>query len=92
MANNRMYLVCTVCNEQLFLGKTLGVGGFYFNTEPPLAAFFDQHATCFVRTKAAEHTHDAPEYAHEAVFALGYEVGVAPQLPENWQVGATFHP
>ena len=50
MADNRMYLKCSVCGEELFLGKSFYDGLHYFNYTPEegtleekLNRFYDKH-------------------------------------------------
>lgn len=53
MANNRLYLRCNVCGEEMFLGKDF-LTGFYWtdysekgiHLEDRLNKFFDEHAYC----------------------------------------------
>jgi hypothetical protein len=44
MANNRMYLVCNVCNDFFSFAKTMGDGWYTKqNTTDDLNDFFDKH-------------------------------------------------
>lgn len=53
MANNRIYIRCKGCGEELYLGKHFGVDSFYYNNynsdktlEEKLNAFYEKHAWC----------------------------------------------
>ena len=44
MANNRMYLVCNVCNDFISIAKTMGDGWYTFSgLGESLNNFFDKH-------------------------------------------------
>jgi len=45
MANDRMYALCTVCGERVFVGKSMGLG-FYFDGEnlAAMADFMAEHS------------------------------------------------
>lgn len=78
MANNRMYLRCRGCGEELMLGKTLGNGWYTPVGGVELDEFFERHEHCFCGLSEETCGCNPYDSFHFEPFELTYEGR------ENW--------
>ena len=75
MANNRMYLKCSLCGEEFYLAKYYPSTGWYLSTAKSpnheketfgevFAEFLDKHSPCPRRDEQGLYLPDAPNVVH----------------------------